>query len=124
MVHGTEVNRACTFCRIARDLPAPEETFVHLFWDCPQTQKHINNYFELFFPEYNDKSEHEKKNLLVYRLWGGGGGDAQCQQDCASLLSLGSALQTQNCLMGNTKNKYRLRNNSDYKCVTSTQNCY
>ena len=63
MVQGTETNRACTFCTVSKDLPTPEETFAHLFWDCPHTRKHINSYFDNFFPELRNQTENVKKTF-------------------------------------------------------------
>jgi exonuclease III len=34
-----QVSEGCTFCQINNSLPVPRETFLHLFFDCPETQK-------------------------------------------------------------------------------------
>jgi len=35
--HFTNTNRGCTFCWCTKKLPVPEETMIHLFWNCPYT---------------------------------------------------------------------------------------
>ncbi len=61
MAPNAEIDRACTFCKLSRTLPAPEETFVHLFWDCPSTKTLIYRFFEKNFPEIMNESENCKK---------------------------------------------------------------
>ena len=40
---------ACVFCIKAYNLPAPMETFSHLFYDCPETEKVLSNFFIKYF---------------------------------------------------------------------------
>jgi hypothetical protein len=38
-----DINGACTFCSIAGFLPAPKESFIHLFYDCAVVNKVLND---------------------------------------------------------------------------------
>ena len=45
------IDRSCTFCKTRKLLPPPEETFLHLFWDCPYTQEIYHGFVAEFVPE-------------------------------------------------------------------------
>jgi hypothetical protein len=38
----------CTFCTKAKNFPAERETFTHLFWHCPYTNKLIMRFFDTY----------------------------------------------------------------------------
>jgi len=57
---------ASTFCVSMRILPACEETFAHLFWDCTYTRDIMSNFITDYVPEFLMKSESEKKQFLLY----------------------------------------------------------
>jgi len=40
---------ACSFCLSAGNLPAPLETFSHIFFDCPCTEKVLSLFFQKYF---------------------------------------------------------------------------
>jgi hypothetical protein len=47
-------------------VPVPDETFIHLFFDCPHTSKVMNNFIQTFLPDLN---LHEaKKNFFFMGL--------------------------------------------------------
>ena len=39
---------SCTFCSISNTLPAPLETFRHIFYDCPSVKKILYAFFNKF----------------------------------------------------------------------------
>jgi hypothetical protein len=39
-----EIGRACTFCSLDDNAAAPDETFLHLFFDCPKTKAIVKNF--------------------------------------------------------------------------------
>ncbi len=43
-----ETNAACFFCQKSLNLPAPAESFAHVFYDCPSVQKIIERFSEKF----------------------------------------------------------------------------
>ncbi len=43
-----DINGACTFCSLAFNLPAPKESFVHLFYDCAIVNSLIRNVWGTF----------------------------------------------------------------------------
>jgi len=43
-----DTDPACLFCKINLNLPAPVESFAHLFFDCP----HVYNVIEKFYAKY------------------------------------------------------------------------
>jgi hypothetical protein len=60
------VNRGCTFCSLRPDPnpapnPVPDETFLHLFFDCVTTQSILNIIQNRLFPELAFPSEESKK---------------------------------------------------------------
>jgi hypothetical protein len=71
---NADINEACTFCNIAGPLPAPKETFRHLFYDCAVVNKVLNEIWSLyvhnlaltknifFLSNYNEK---EKYNCVL-----------------------------------------------------------
>jgi len=63
MVAG--IDRSCTFCKTRRILPANEESFAHLFFDCEYTRYLIENFLREFIPEFAGKSEHEKRLFML-----------------------------------------------------------
>jgi hypothetical protein len=69
-----DIDGACTFCSLACYLPAPKETFVHLFYDCIVVNKVLNKVWDTyihglaitksnyFLANY---SENEKNNYML-----------------------------------------------------------
>ncbi len=68
MVVDNPIDRACTFCTIAKQLPAPEETFIHLFWDCTTTSVLLNKLISNFIPELNALGDNELKSFVLTGL--------------------------------------------------------
>jgi len=60
-----QYDRSCTFCVAKGLLPAPEETFDHLFWSCPYTGDMIDRFLESYIPEIAAAPEIAKKNFLI-----------------------------------------------------------
>jgi exonuclease III len=50
------VHEGCTFCTLRNNLPVPRETFKHLFFDCPETEKTLSG-FEAKYLEILDTLE-------------------------------------------------------------------
>jgi hypothetical protein len=44
-------------------VPVPDETFIHLFFDCPHTSKVMNNFIQTFLPDLN---LHEAKKFFFF----------------------------------------------------------
>jgi hypothetical protein len=64
---NANVDRACTFCKIAQKNligPIMEETFEHLFFSCPHTNKVLNTFFAEFLHDLNLNLDTEKKSFL------------------------------------------------------------
>jgi len=59
------VDRSCTFCTCRLNLPAPEETFPHLFWDCDYTAAQTDNFIREYIPEIANFGADEKKLFLL-----------------------------------------------------------
>jgi hypothetical protein len=56
--------RGCTFCSINGTNPVPDETFAHIFFDCPT----VRNWHDRFLSEYTQigylRNEQERKNFF------------------------------------------------------------
>ena len=65
MIGENNIDRGCTFCSISKLLPAPEETFQHLFWDCPTSQEILQKIIENYIPEIQRLSA-EKQKLYFF----------------------------------------------------------
>jgi hypothetical protein len=71
-----DVNRQCTFCTIGLVNPvqAPDEGFLHLFFECPSTREVLERFCNTFLPElFLDTAEKKKlffmgMNPLTNRL--------------------------------------------------------
>jgi hypothetical protein len=46
-----DIDCACTFCTLAGNLPAPKETFTHLFFDCAVVNNLISKIWETYIQE-------------------------------------------------------------------------
>jgi uncharacterized membrane protein YgcG len=74
-------NPACTFCTLEKVQDPPDESFIHLFWDCPQTDKLRKKLENEWFPEVAGASNIEKKEFwLCGKLPGGAGGGGGSQE--------------------------------------------
>ena len=76
---------SCIFCSTNKNLPAPIESFSHIFYDCPSVSKIIEKFCENFFePEINRQNYFENSfipdlkknfaivtviNILRYSIW-------------------------------------------------------
>jgi hypothetical protein len=58
------VNRGCTFCAKRNTLPIPDETFVHIFFDCPITKGIINKFCDEMLTEMNLRDNYQKKEFM------------------------------------------------------------
>jgi Reverse transcriptase (RNA-dependent DNA polymerase) len=59
------VNEACTFCSIGNRIPAPRETFSHIFFDCPETEQTLKR-FETKYLESLDLNTEEKRRMFWF----------------------------------------------------------
>jgi len=59
------VDRSCTFCAITLSLPACEETFSHLFFDCAYTDKMITAFLGELIPEFANRSINDKRKFFL-----------------------------------------------------------
>jgi hypothetical protein len=51
------INEGCTFCTIRSVLPVHRETFKHLFFDCPETDKTLKGFEDKYFNFINTSDE-------------------------------------------------------------------
>ena len=58
-----DIDPSCVFCTKSLSLPPPIETFSHVFYDCPQVNNIISQFFEKFFNENIDRNEYFNGNL-------------------------------------------------------------
>jgi exonuclease III len=58
------IRRGCTFCTISHTNPVPDESFLHLFFDCPAVNNIFQRFFNSFLPELNLDSIVKKKKFL------------------------------------------------------------
>jgi len=64
---NNEVERGCTFCKLDNKLPVPDETFVHLFFECRSgPYQLINRFFDEQLPELNLAGDEIKKQSLFF----------------------------------------------------------
>jgi len=71
---ANEISRECTFCATAKNLPAMEESFLHLFFYCVSTSHWLHQFEILYYPEIVFNSEVERKKFWFLHLIPGGGG--------------------------------------------------
>jgi zinc-binding in reverse transcriptase len=48
---NANVSRGCTFCSKKNIIPVPDESFVHLFFECPSTRSLLNQFGTNMIPE-------------------------------------------------------------------------
>jgi hypothetical protein len=48
-----QVDEGCTFCSLRSLNPVPRETFSHLFFECPETDRTLKGFENKFFPSLN-----------------------------------------------------------------------
>jgi hypothetical protein len=60
---NNNIGRGCTFCTLKNADPVPDETFLHLFFDCPETYKLLNGFLTAFVPEFSNATRPEKIEL-------------------------------------------------------------
>ena len=44
-----QIDESCTFCTLSKNLPAPRETFAHLFWYCTVVSRIIGRFSQDYF---------------------------------------------------------------------------
>jgi hypothetical protein len=62
------ISRNCTFCSLSHINPAPDEEFLHLFFDCPCTRNVLENFFTNFLPELQMGNDIKKKKFFFYGM--------------------------------------------------------
>jgi hypothetical protein len=50
--------------RVLAPVPVPDETFVHLFFDCPHTNKVLSNFIQTFLQDLNLHNNDVKKKFF------------------------------------------------------------
>ena len=70
-----EVDPSCNFCVKNQPLPAPLETFTHIFHDCPEVEKVFTRFSDKYFVEqisrenyFNGDFVGTKRDLAVTNL--------------------------------------------------------
>jgi hypothetical protein len=58
------IGRGCTFCTLGGVNPAPDEGFLHLFFDCPATSNILERFINTFLPELTIDSVSKKKKFI------------------------------------------------------------
>jgi hypothetical protein len=60
---NNNIMRTCTFCQISnnRQVPAPDESFYHLFFECPYTRTVLQNFITRFLYDLNFDNERKKR---------------------------------------------------------------
>jgi hypothetical protein len=61
---NNNVSEDCTFCRVSGLLPAPRESFIHLFYECTKTKVLIDYLLATWFADLNFTSDLEKRNFI------------------------------------------------------------
>jgi hypothetical protein len=62
------VDEGCTFCALNNLLPVPRETFIHLFFDCPETAKTLMSFENEYLQELNLNTVTERKKFWFLSL--------------------------------------------------------
>ena len=57
----------CTFCRLRGRGDAPDETVLHLFYDCPFTEQIKNDFFRWFYME-NEEYHISRSELFLIQM--------------------------------------------------------
>jgi hypothetical protein len=60
---NNNIGRGCTFCTIKNADPVPDETFLHLFFDCPESYKLRTDFLTTLVPEFSNATRHKKIEL-------------------------------------------------------------
>jgi hypothetical protein len=62
------VDEGCIFCTLNKLLPVPRETFIHLFFDCPETPKTLTGFEHEYLQDLNLNTVTERKQFWFYSL--------------------------------------------------------
>jgi exonuclease III len=65
------VNEACTFCSISNRIPAPRETFSHIFFDCPETDQTLKRFEAKYLVNLNLDTEVKRRMFWFLGLKSG-----------------------------------------------------
>jgi hypothetical protein len=60
---NANVNRSCTFCRYNNTVPCPDETFLHLFFECNATKSVLSRLKVDLLPELSNLGQDIEKNF-------------------------------------------------------------
>jgi len=61
-------SRACSFCELKKINPAPDETFIHLFYECDTTCSYFQYFENLLFPEKDFNLGDTRKRLWFFGI--------------------------------------------------------
>jgi hypothetical protein len=64
--YNDRVNASCTLCVLEHRIPAPSESAVHLFFDCPSSESLHRSADRNFWPEFTLNDESRKKLWLCF----------------------------------------------------------
>jgi hypothetical protein len=76
------VSEDCTFCTLNKSLPAPRETFIHVFFNCPETAATLAAFENKYFYSLDLNTE-ERRRLFCFF-----GTTDRKLKDCKKFLSL------------------------------------
>jgi hypothetical protein len=60
---NANVNRSCTFCRYNNTVPCPDETLLHLFFECNATKSVLSRLKAELLPELSNLGQEIEKNF-------------------------------------------------------------
>ena len=100
-------SRACTFCSLGGGAARPDETFIHIFFDCPVTDKILKFFERLIFSEKNLDNPADRKKLWFLGIFD----DAQQKNN----LFLGTAIWVVKSIVWDLKLKKKLPVNHTLK---------
>jgi hypothetical protein len=63
------IDAECSLCSVSNEQrPIPSETFLHVFFDCPVSEKYRSEIEKRLFPEIRNRTEMDRKNLWFLGL--------------------------------------------------------
>jgi hypothetical protein len=63
---NNEVGRGCTFCAAKNVVPVPDESFVHLFYDCESVSVVLNSFFQQYMHDCDLNTRERKKSFCLW----------------------------------------------------------
>jgi hypothetical protein len=68
MIHNFNnfISEGCTFCEIRKNFPVQRETFVHLFFECPETENTLTGFENLPLQDLHLENISDKKTFWFW----------------------------------------------------------